>query len=174
MIWLEFIGPSFARLIVTSCLASRLHSITAVFLDFIDLISTLAFTAYDTALILSAHDSLGLLSQAASALRAYQIPAYLDCLHVSIDTACFFTYSHSPFSIVMWRVSIGPSLARLVFSGCICIEGSPASSLLRLLACINRYCLFFHIFALAVFACDVACLHRPITRAACVLRLHLH
>ena len=69
------------------------------------------------------------------------------------------------------------SLAWLVISGCIRIEGSLASSLIgffRSLACISRYCSGFTLSGLAVFACVVAFLHVPITRAACNLRLHSH
>ena len=52
-----------------------------------------------------------------------------------------------------WYLTIGPSLAQLVLPGCIRIEGSQASSLFRLLACIRRYRLQFLFSALAVVAC---------------------
>ena len=55
------------------------------------------------------------------------------------------------------------------------LRGSAASSLLQLLACISLYCSRSILSELAVFAWDVSCcLHLPITRAACVCRLHLH
>ena len=55
------------------------------------------------------------------------------------------------------------------------LRGSAASSLLQLLACISLYCSRSILSALAVFACDVSCcFHLPITRAACVCRLHSH
>jgi len=64
-------------------------------------------------------------------------------------------FLHSLFSLVaMWLVSIRPSLAQLVLPGCIRTEGSSASSLFRLLACIRRYCSHSIVSALAVFACD--------------------
>ena len=68
------------------------------------------------------------------------------------------------------------SLAWLVISGCIRIEGSVASSLIGFsVACMYQSILLgFTLSGLAVFACVVAFLHVPITRAACNLRLHSH
>jgi len=58
--------------------------------------------------------------QAAFALRAYQPQTCLGrvraYVYVSVDTGHSHTlyYLHSLFSLVMWRISIGPSLAQLV------------------------------------------------------------
>jgi hypothetical protein len=58
--------------------------------------------------------------QAAFALTAYQPRACFGrvraCVYVSVDTGRSHTlyYLHSLFSLVMWRISIGPSLAQLV------------------------------------------------------------
>ena len=86
-------------------------------------------------------------------------PVLLAC---SIRRYCLlfiFYLLHSLFSLVtMWLASTRPSLAQLVLPGCICIEGSSASSLFRLLACllasIRRYCTRILFSALAVLACD--------------------
>ena len=66
-------------------------------------------------------------------------------------------------------------LRSLCLQAAYALRGSAASSLLQLLACISLYCSRSMLSALAVFACDVSCcFHLPITRAACVCRLHSH
>ena len=81
-------------------------------------------------------------------LARSRLLAYIGryCMHIY--------FLHSLFSLVaMWLVPTRPSLAQLVLTGCIRIEGSLASSLFRLLACIRRYCSHSIVSALAVFAC---------------------
>ena len=74
-------------------------------------------------------------------------PASLACTHMSMLLALIVTYTYMPvISPVVRHHSIGPSLARLVLSGCICIESShslqPAS-----LACmyLSMLLAFLHI-----------------------------
>ena len=113
------------------------------------------------ACVLRLHSYRGLTSlQPASVACMYQ--SMLLALHI-FCTRCF--------SLVMWRVaSIYSSLAQLVFSGCIRIEGSPASS--RLHASVDADSARYFLHSL-FFACDVVCFtYIPITRAACVHRLH--
>ena len=78
-------------------------------------------------------------------IRSLQ-PASLACMHLPMLLAFLDTYAHACLRPVMWRHSIGPSLARLVLSGYIRIEGlhslQPAS-----LACMHLSMLlaFLHI-----------------------------
>ena len=103
---------------------------------------------------------------------AQQPPACFNRLHVSVYTARAPYCLHSLFSLVMCRVAY-PSLAQLVSAGCIRIKGlsslQPAS-----VACMYQSILLvLHIVCTRCFrvAC---CFHLPITRAACVCRLHSH
>ena len=60
-------------------------------------------------------------------------------LHVSVDTARVLHFLDSLFSLALWLFYMCPSLAQLVISGCIRIEGSVASSLLGFsVACISK------------------------------------
>ena len=104
-------------------------------------------------------------------------PALLACMHLSMLLAFLDTCTRLPYiSFVMWHHFIGPPLVRLMLSGCIRIESShslqpasfPCMHLSMLLALIVIYA------HACRQACDVASFRRPITRAACALRLHTH
>ena len=124
-----------------------------------------------------AHHSRSLCVQAAFVLRAYRPPACLSRLHVSVDAARAPYFLHSLF----FACDVACCLHQPTHhSRSLCPQAAfvlrahqPPACFSRLHVSVDaadRAPYFLHSL---FFACDVACcLHLPITRAACVLRLH--